>query len=334
MERIPCGMNEEVQVSIFCVAYNHERYIRKTLDGFVNQKTNFRYKVIIHDDASTDRTPQIIREYEEKYPDIFDAIYQTENQYSQGIDFDVKYMNPLYQGKYVAYCEGDDYWCDAYKLQKQYDMLENNPDAAVCWHRVGRISETGNPIEGTYPAAKLDTGCMSSERFIGVVCSDFFQMSSFFCRKEAYFELCDHAPEYALKALSVGIGDLPIALFTGTYLNKVCFLDEVMSCYRESSASSVMRVIWNNREKTRAHYKAMVDMMEAFDQYTEGRYHDDCKDFCELRTFECFARQKDIISIIKNPWCWRRFFSLPVRAQASIAVKGFLLLVKYKVNHK
>lgn len=325
-------MDEAIQVSVHCLAYNHEKYIRKTLEGFVNQKTNFRYKVIIHDDASTDRTPEIIREYEEKYPDIFDVIYQTENQYSQNVDVFVVYMNSRHEGEYVAYCEGDDYWCDEFKLQKQYDALEQNPDAAMCLHRVGLVRESGELEEGSYPVADMQTGCMSSEQFVDVVCSDFFQLSSFFCRKSAYFDYYDAMPEYAAMAEDMGIGDIPLTLYAATYSDKVYFIDEIMSRYRVSSGSSVMRAIWNDREQIRSHYKSMVDMMESFDRHTEGRYHAACKNFREMKMFECFAKQKNIVEIAKNPWCWPRFWKLSLRAQGSIAVKGLLWEIKNKVK--
>ena len=74
---------ENVVVSVYCLAYNHEKYIEETLKGFVSQITNFKYKVIIHDDASTDRTADIIREYVSLYPDILEPIFQNENMYSK-----------------------------------------------------------------------------------------------------------------------------------------------------------------------------------------------------------------------------------------------------------
>ncbi len=126
---------DNIMVSVCCLAYNHEKYIRKTLDGFVNQKTNFKYEVLIHDDASTDRTADIIREYEEKYPDIIKPIYQTENQYSKRVRINQTYIYPRTRGKYIAFCEGDDYWTDENKLQKQVDLLESNPQYIACVHR-------------------------------------------------------------------------------------------------------------------------------------------------------------------------------------------------------
>lgn len=118
--------------SIRCLAYNQEQYIRQCLDGFVMQKTNFPFEIIVHDDASTDNTANIIREYVEKYPNI-NAILETENQYSKHDGSLARIVNQAIQGKYVALCEGDDYWIDPYKLQKQVDFLENHQEYAMVY---------------------------------------------------------------------------------------------------------------------------------------------------------------------------------------------------------
>ena len=123
-----------IKVSVICITYNHEKYIRDALEGFVNQKTNFDYEVIIHDDASTDRTATIIREYQKKYPDIIKPILQNENQYSKGIPIIHTYIEPVIRGEYLAFCEGDDYWCDEMKLQRQIDFLDKHHDYVACVH--------------------------------------------------------------------------------------------------------------------------------------------------------------------------------------------------------
>lgn len=125
----------EMMVSILTLAYNHEPYIRQCLDGIVMQQTNFKFELLIHDDASTDGTAEIIREYEAKYPEIVKPIYQTENQYSKHVPIGTTYLYPRAQGKYIALCEGDDYWTDPLKLQKQVDFLESHPDYVMCSHR-------------------------------------------------------------------------------------------------------------------------------------------------------------------------------------------------------
>ncbi len=122
-------MNDnKILVSIRCLVYNHEPYLRQCLEGFVMQRTNFRFEAIVHDDASTDGSAAIIREYAEKYPDIIKPIYETENQYSKHDGALTRIMNAACRGKYIAMCEGDDYWIDPLKLQKQVDWLEKHPD--------------------------------------------------------------------------------------------------------------------------------------------------------------------------------------------------------------
>lgn len=128
-------MNNPPLVTIRCLVYNHELYLRQCLDGFMMQKTNFSFKVIVHDDASTDRSADIIREYAEKYPDIIEPIFETENQYSKKDGSLQRIMNEHMMGKYVAMCEGDDFWIDPYKLQKQVDFLENHPECVYSCHR-------------------------------------------------------------------------------------------------------------------------------------------------------------------------------------------------------
>lgn len=120
-------------VTIRCITYNHEPYIRQCLEGFVMQKTTFPFEAVVHDDASTDGTAEIIREYAEKYPDIIKPIYETENQYSKHNGSLTKIMDAHMRGKYIAMCEGDDYWIDPLKLQKQVDFLESHPDFGMCY---------------------------------------------------------------------------------------------------------------------------------------------------------------------------------------------------------
>lgn len=134
-------------VSICCIAYNQANFISETIDSFLNQKTSFPFEIIIHDDASTDGTAEIISNYQRNYPEKIHAIFQTVNQFSQGIKPSPTYVWPKARGKYIALCEGDDYWIDPFKLQKQYDFLEANLNFSMCFTDAKVVDDEGKFIE-------------------------------------------------------------------------------------------------------------------------------------------------------------------------------------------
>lgn len=139
--------SSQIVLAIYCMVYNHEAFLRKCFDGFVMQKTDFRFVAVIHEDCSTDSSVAIIREYTEKYPDMFIPIYESENQYSKhngSIERIMKKTIDATGCRYVAFCEGDDYWTDPYKLQKQVDFLEAHPEYSVTFHRCKHLNvDTG-----------------------------------------------------------------------------------------------------------------------------------------------------------------------------------------------
>lgn len=149
-------------VSVMCLAYNHEKYIEDALKGFLIQETDFPFEVLIHDDASTDRTADIIREYEKKYPHIIKPIYQKENQYSLGIKPTWRYNYPRANGQYIAFCEGDDYWVDEKKLQKQVDFMKKNPEYVICFGESQPFNEKGL-LDHDFGGARKD---LSSEELM------------------------------------------------------------------------------------------------------------------------------------------------------------------------
>ena len=261
-------MDDEIKVTIYCVAYNHEKYIRDTLEGFVNQKTNFKYEVLINDDASTDNTAAIIREYEEKYPDLIIPFYQTENQYSKG-NGDCKYIfNKFFEkvtrGKYVAYCEGDDYWCDENKLQLQYDMLESGKGYVASVHQTKRIQcITGE--ESDYSVCEGDTLDLET---ILMHWGNAGHMSSLMTTKEYYLE----RPEFT-ELLAGDFGIFIYIALTGS----VSYINNTMSVYREYSGATS----WSNKNQTGSErlkqlYDIRMKEMDAFekaDEYSGRKYH-------------------------------------------------------------
>ncbi len=142
---------EHIMVSIRCLVYNHEPFLRQCLDGFVMQKTTFPFEAIVHDDASTDGSADIIREYAAKYPDIIKPILQTENQFSKKKGIVNRVLDAHTRGKYAAICEGDDYWTDPLKLQKQVEFMEAHPEYSICYHKVQIVNSDTNEVKGEFP---------------------------------------------------------------------------------------------------------------------------------------------------------------------------------------
>ena len=270
-------MVDSVQVSILCLAYNHEKYIRQCLDGFVMQK-DIKFEIIIHDDASNDHTPDIIREYAKKYPELFKPIYQTENQYSQHIEFGKIYMVPMVTGKYVAICEGDDYWTDPYKLKRQFDALEANPDCYMCLHKVGVVKEDGSDIGYTCPREDISTGKLEQ----GYICkhydnAKYIHTSSFFAVASEYKNYISNPPRFRQVA---PVGDIPMLLFF-TALGNLYYMNEVMSHYRFESIGSWSYRNKNDIEKEKRRReidKKMKAMFEEYCEFTENKYYDYLKD--------------------------------------------------------
>lgn len=150
----------DILLSVNTMTYNHEKYIAQCIEGILMQKTNFAFELLIHDDASTDNTAAIIKEYEKKYPNIIKPIYQTENKWSKGIKISATYQYPRAKGKYIAVCEGDDYWIDENKLQMQVDFLENNPEYTMCFHSAA--FDVIGDFDAPVALSKIDTRAYSS----------------------------------------------------------------------------------------------------------------------------------------------------------------------------
>ncbi len=134
---------EEPLVSICCITYNHEHYIKEAFDGFIMQKTNFPVEIVISDDCSKDNTREIIAEYKAKYPDLIRDVSPDKNL---GSSVNFIYVQQCSQGKYIAMCEGDDYWTDPFKLQKQVDFLETHPYFSMCFHGATIKNETNTQV--------------------------------------------------------------------------------------------------------------------------------------------------------------------------------------------
>lgn len=209
-----------MMVTVITIAYNHEPYIRECLEGIVSQRTTFPFELLIHDDASTDRTADIIREYEAKYPDIVKPIYQTENQYSRGVPIGHTFLYPRAQGKYIAECEGDDYWTDPLKLQKQVDFLESHPDYGMCYTRVERYAQAKKRMLGVWGGA--------AETVEQLLVRNTVPTLTVMCRRSLMLEYHEEIAPQTRKWL---MGDYPAWLYMAMK-SKIRFLAETTGVYR------------------------------------------------------------------------------------------------------
>ena len=220
------------EVSICCITYNHAKYIRDALDGFLMQKTSFPIEVLIHDDASTDGTADIIREYEAKYPDIIKPVYQTENQYSKGLRMvNMKYNYPRAQGKYIALCEGDDFWTDPKKLQIQYDFMESHPDYSLCMHGRNNLDYFNRRY---YPEPFADipeNGLECAHQLARGTFMSFTQ--TFFLRKKSFDSV---AANILRDSQNAPMGDIQM-IFHCAHVGNIKYLRCHMATYRRANGS-------------------------------------------------------------------------------------------------
>ena len=285
----------EYLVTVICCTYNHSNYIRKCLDGFVSQKTNFNFLVLVHDDASTDNTADIVREYEAKYPEKIRGIYQKENQYSQHLPFVRKCVLPNIQGKYIAFCEGDDYWCNPDKLQMQVDALEDNPDCSMCLARVKVIAENGDDKGYCFPAAELKEQVYNSRQFISLALFQRFQISGLVIKAKEYMEYLNNPPEFRKKAGHVG--DVSIVLYF-SHVGDVYYIDKALSCYRFDSVASWSSKFRSSTVKKKVEQRERSKRVyEEFDKYTEFKYHDACAEKIRQEDFSIAKLRCDFKTI-------------------------------------
>lgn len=221
-----------IMVTVICLTYNHVKFIKQALDSFIMQKTNFLFEVLVHDDASTDGTSTIIKEYASRYPDIIKPIFQLENQYSKGISIEKKFIWPKIKGKYVALCEGDDYWTDNRKLQKQFDFMEAYNSYSLCFHPVKIIWENSLQKDKIFPAKKYRCR-MAHLTMDSLLKRNFIQTNS------VMYRWIFHNTDFDIYPNNIIPGDWFLHLLHAQKGNIYC-LNSVMSVYRKHANG-----VWN-----------------------------------------------------------------------------------------
>ena len=314
-----------MKVSVYCLTYNHEEYIGQTLEGFVSQITNFDYEVFVHDDASTDGTANIIREYEKNYPDIIHAIYQKENQYSQGKRIVANFIISKMQGEYVAVCEGDDYWSDPYKLQKQIDFLDSHPEYSACVHNTLVLELDSGERRLVNPS--LESYDLDIEKVLIEGSSEYHTSSVVYPMKYARIVHSEERPEFFKKPKR--IGDYPLAIYL-TLQGKVRYLPDIMSVYRRGTPGS-----WTKRfsgvDKFVAMRKSIIDMLQSVDEYTDYKLHSQIRSVVEERYWEILMLSTDI-KVLKEKEIKNVFHKMSFEQKIKTIIK-LLFLNKYRLKH-
>ena len=271
---------EDIKVTVLCITYNHGRYIRDALNGFIKQKTQFKYEVIVHDDASTDNTKDIILEFANKYPDIIKPIIQESNQYSKGIRILQKYLWNQIKGEYVAVCEGDDFWISEDKLQRQVDFLDNNHEYVACVHNT--LCHNMDTDKDHYMYGKKDHDISIEDAISAGGAS--YHTSSLMCKSEIY----TNRPDWT--SMIPGVGDYPVAIHI-TLSGKVRYIGDVFSYYRLGVPESWTKRVRSNAKiniRTKQQINEMLNVINVstnyiFSKEIEKAIHKNDYDIFELK---------------------------------------------------
>lgn len=269
-----------IEISVCCITYNHKDFISEMLEGILNQEFEYDYEIIIHDDASTDGTVDILKKYKEKYPDKIVLLLENENQYKNGKKMfytDIQHA----KGKYIAVCEGDDYWCDKYKLKKQYEFMEKNNKCMYLCHAAYMM---------TYGAEKMkELRTYQSNRELGLEeileKGLIFPTASLFFRKESFVNI----PQFYINA---PIEDEPIKLLCLSQ-GKGFYMNEPMCVYRKNYPGSWNATVKGQKEKRLLHHNAKKIMYDQFNLYTNNKYSDSVSKAILLEDFNIVLTNQD-----------------------------------------
>lgn len=236
----------ELMLSVVVSVYNHEKYISEALDSILMQKINFNMEVLVGDDFSTDNTRDILRKYEKNYPGFFTMFYRDHNMFNEPITSTLD-LTTRCKGKYAIYIEGDDFWTDEYKLQKQVDFLESHPEYIAVAHNCVVVGEDSKPINELYPECR-DTEYTLEHYAIDILPG---QTATFLHRNYVTQNLFDTSFLY----LNIMPGDRR-KIFTFASNGRTYCMQQTMSAYRHitSGGSSFSANYKYNYEQRRNWY--------------------------------------------------------------------------------
>lgn len=271
-----------VLVSINCMTYNHEEYIAEAIESFLMQITEFNYEILIGEDCSTDNTKIIVENYMRMYPKKIRIITSEENV---GAKMNSQRLLENSKGKYIAECEGDDYWIDPYKLQKQVDYMEAHPTCTLCFHASETIQAPKKPtgrVVRPYNRSKISP------------VEDIISGGGRFCDTASLFypkKLMEDSPEFYREAI---VGDYPLQMILASQ-GYAYYIDECMSAYRSGVEGS-----WTMRLNAGANVRGniikvnegIIQLLNGFNKYSSYKYINEIENICRKLEFELLVLQK------------------------------------------
>lgn len=276
------GASYKPMLSIYCIVYNMAEYLEECFEHILTQNTTYSYEAVIFDDASTDGSSEIVREYCMRYPGVFRAYIAKRNIY--GLPNKTDIYSFLYReclhGKYIAMCEGDDYWCDDNKIQSQIDFLEENPDFSLVMHNAEIIDYVKNerrPMRAE-PSHEI-LGEELIEQKAGI-----WPTASMLGRREAF--LCENF------FFDTGIGDWTIQL-KALSIGRIYYMERIMSAYRFMRPGSWSRDTLLQTEKRTLHSIVMIDFLDRYNGFT-GKKFDCAIQERKVRYYEGVIRNSDM----------------------------------------
>ncbi len=311
----------DIKISVVCMTYNHKDYIGRALEGFVSQKTNFPFEVIVHDDASTDDTADIVREYEKKYPEIIKPIYQKENLYSRGINAKNKFVLPVIQGEYVALCEGDDYWTDENKLQIQYDYMTAHPECALCTHQA-TLHNCQKNTDSDLTDENNDRDYTINE--VILLKAGHFSTNSILMKKRVY-------SDFPKALVAKGFSDYQL-IINGALNGTVHYIARNMSVYNYAVNGSWSVRISQNKYKYIEHCKEFIRMISVFDKSTEYKYDKEIQQLITKYNYVILKNQGKYFTVKKPPY--EQYFTAETQKTGKLKYFVKCLIFRFDFTYK
>ncbi len=282
---------EKITVSILCMAYNHEDYIRDALEGFLMQEAPFAYEILINEDASTDGTAAILKEYVDRYPDRVRVLFQEENQYHKVQSIYEDILLPLAKGRYIALCEGDDYWTDPHKLADQVAFLEEHPEVRACVTNTEVLDCRSNTVVRRVNTS-VKAHALSMRGLVQHLPEDGFQTSSLLVRKDSF--------ALPKELVADTFGDLSRAVYfaaTGGFW----YLPQTTGVYRYFSKGSFSeRTYGKDRETYHAQLDDLIGFLKRAETYCGEEYREVFEEEIRRQTVFRLILEKQYKTILKE----------------------------------